>query len=81
MQVQCCAGWAITMREGGSHLATQTSETSSDREQSDGLKRTDLMTAREVAELFDVTVSTVQELGRKAVLPCSKLGRHVRFVR
>jgi hypothetical protein len=64
MHVQCSAGWAITMREGRGHIATQTLETSTDREQSDGLKRSDRMTAREVAELLDVTVSAVQEWGR-----------------
>lgn len=39
------------------------------------------MTAREVAELLDVPISTVHEWGRRAVLPRIKLGRHVRFVR
>jgi excisionase family DNA binding protein len=46
-----------------------------------GLTRAELMTAREVAELLDVPVSTVREWGRKGTLPRVKLGRHVRFVR
>jgi excisionase family DNA binding protein len=46
-----------------------------------GLTRADLMTAREVAELFGVPISTVYEWGRCGVLPRVKLGRHVRFLR
>ncbi len=46
-----------------------------------GLTRSELMTAREVAELLDVPVSTVHEWGRKGTLPRVKLGRHVRFIR
>jgi excisionase family DNA binding protein len=69
------------MREGRDHMATTTSQTSTEGEQSDGLKRSDLMTAREVAELLYVPVSTVHEWGREAVLPRIKLGRHVRFLR
>jgi excisionase family DNA binding protein len=46
-----------------------------------GLTRAELMTAREVAELLDVPVSTVQDWGRKGTLPRVKLGRHVRFIR
>ena len=45
-----------------------------------GLTRAELMTAREVAELLDVPVSTVREWGRKGTLPRVKLGRHVRFI-
>ncbi|WP_037411383.1 helix-turn-helix domain-containing protein [Candidatus Solirubrobacter pratensis] len=46
-----------------------------------GLTRAELMTARDVAELLDVPVSTVQDWGRKGMLPRVKLGRHVRFIR
>jgi excisionase family DNA binding protein len=46
-----------------------------------GLTRAELMTAREVAELLDVPVSTVREWGRNGTLPGVKLGRHVRFIR
>lgn len=46
-----------------------------------GLTRADLMTAKQVAELLDVPVSTVREWGRKGTLPRVKLGRHVRFIR
>lgn len=44
-----------------------------------GLTRTALMTAREVAELLDVPVSTVREWGRNGTLPRVKLGRHRPF--
>jgi excisionase family DNA binding protein len=44
-----------------------------------GLTRAELMTARELADLLDVPVSTVQEWGRKGTLPRVKLGRHVRL--
>ena len=46
-----------------------------------GLARADLMTAKQVAELLDVPVSTVREWGRNGTLPRVKLGRHVRFLR
>ncbi|WP_404827822.1 helix-turn-helix domain-containing protein [Conexibacter stalactiti] len=39
------------------------------------------MTAREVAEMLSLPVSTVYELARRDVLPCSRLGRAVRFLR
>lgn len=39
------------------------------------------MTAREVAELLDLPVSTVYEFARRGILPCARLGRAVRFVR
>jgi excisionase family DNA binding protein len=46
-----------------------------------GLTRADLMTAKQVADLLDVPVSTVREWGRNGTLPRVKLGRHVRFIR
>ena len=46
-----------------------------------GLTRAELMTAREVAELIAVPVSTVREWGRKGTMPRVKLGRHVRYIR
>ena len=46
-----------------------------------GLTRTELMTAREVADLLAVPISTVREWGRNGTLPRVKLGRHVRYIR
>ena len=46
-----------------------------------GLTRTELMTARELAEVLGVPVSTVLHWGRTGLLPRIKLGRHVRFIR
>lgn len=46
-----------------------------------GLTLSDLMTAREVAEMLRVPVSTVREWGRRGILPRVKLGHHVRFIR
>ena len=46
-----------------------------------GLTRSELMTAREVAELIAVPISTVREWGRNGTLPRVKLGRHVRYIR
>ncbi len=46
-----------------------------------GLTRADLMTAREVADLLAVPISTVHEWGRNGTLPRVKLGRHVRYIR
>ena len=46
-----------------------------------GLTRAELMTAREVADLLAVPMSTVREWGRKGTLPRVKLGRHVRYIR
>ena len=45
------------------------------------LTRSELVTAREVAELIGVPSSTVHERGRNGTLPRVKLGRHVRFIR
>lgn len=45
------------------------------------LTRADVMTAREVAEMLGLPVSTVYELARRGVLPCSRLGRAVRIIR
>ena len=45
------------------------------------LTRSELMTAREVAELIGVPISTVRQWGRNGTLPRVKLGRHVRFIR
>ena len=46
-----------------------------------GLTRAELMTAREVADLLAVPISTVREWGRNGTLPRVKLGRHVRYIR
>jgi excisionase family DNA binding protein len=46
-----------------------------------GLTRAELMTAREVAALLEVPISTVLEWGRNGTIPQVKLGRHVRFIR
>jgi excisionase family DNA binding protein len=40
-----------------------------------------MMTAREVADLLEVPVSTVHEWGRNGTLPRVSSGRHVRFIR
>ena len=48
---------------------------------SGGLTRDEVMTAREVAELLRMPMSTVYELARKGVLPASRLGRTWRFLR
>lgn len=53
----------------------------SDRRARRPLTRTDVMTAREVAELLSLPVSTVYEFARRGVLPCARLGRTIRFVR
>jgi excisionase family DNA binding protein len=52
-----------------------------DRAAPPGLTRDELMTAREVAEILGLPISTVREWGRKGTLPRVKLGRHVRFIR
>lgn len=46
-----------------------------------GLTRAELMTAREVADLLSVPISTAREWGRNGTLPRVKLGRHVRYIR
>lgn len=45
------------------------------------LTRDEVMTAREVADLLHMPVSTVYELARRGVLPASRLGRTYRFLR
>lgn len=39
------------------------------------------MTAREVADLLKMPVSTIYQLARRGVLPASRLGRTWRFLR
>jgi excisionase family DNA binding protein len=46
-----------------------------------GLTRDEVMTAREVAELLGIPVSTVYYLARQGQLPHSRLGRTYRFLR
>lgn len=46
-----------------------------------GLTREEVMTAREVAELLALPVSTVYELARRGDLPACRLGRTWRFLR
>ena len=46
-----------------------------------GLTRDEVMTAREVAELLKMPVSTIYQLARRGELPASRLGRTWRFVR
>jgi excisionase family DNA binding protein len=43
--------------------------------------RDEVMTAREVAELLRMPVSTVYELARRGELPARRLGRTWRFLR
>jgi excisionase family DNA binding protein len=46
-----------------------------------GLTRQEVMTAREVADLLRMPVSTVYELARRGELPARRLGRTWRFLR
>jgi excisionase family DNA binding protein len=41
----------------------------------------ELMTAREIADILQLRVSTVEDYARRGLLPSLKLGRHRRFVR
>jgi len=52
-----------------------------DRRAPRGLTRAEPMTAREVADLLAVPISTAREWGRNGTLPRVKLGRHVRYIR
>ena len=45
------------------------------------LTRDEVLTAREVAELLHLPVSTVYHLAREGQLPASRLGRTWRFLR
>lgn len=40
-----------------------------------------LLTAAEVAEMLRLRESTVKDYARRGILPCVRLGRHVRFDR
>ena len=46
-----------------------------------GLTRDEVMTAREVADLLKMPVSTIYELARRGDLPARRLGRTWRFLR
>ena len=46
-----------------------------------GLTRDEVMTAREVAELLKMPVSTIYQLARRGDLPARRLGRTWRFLR
>ncbi|MCL2395143.1 MAG: helix-turn-helix domain-containing protein [Acidimicrobiaceae bacterium] len=46
-----------------------------------GLTRDEVMTAREVADLLKMPVSTIYQLARRGDLPASRLGRTWRFIR
>lgn len=41
----------------------------------------ELMTARQIADVLQMRVSTVEDYARRGVLPSVKLGRHRRFIR
>lgn len=45
------------------------------------LTRDEVMTAREVAELLKMPVSTIYQLARRGELPAHRLGRTWRFLR
>ena len=45
------------------------------------LTRDEVMTAREVAEMLKMPVSTIYQLARRGELPASRLGRTWRFLR
>jgi excisionase family DNA binding protein len=47
----------------------------------DRLTRDNVMTAAEVARVLRMPKSTVYALARRGELPCSRLGRTVRFLR
>ncbi len=51
------------------------------RGESVSLTRTELLTAKEVAELLHLRPSTVQDYARRGIIPSFKLGRFRRFVR
>ena len=59
----------IPERESGSLAATHV------------LTRDEVMTAREVAGLLKMPVSTIYQLARRGELPASRLGRTWRFLR
>jgi excisionase family DNA binding protein len=46
-----------------------------------GLTRDEVLTAREVADLLKMPVSTIYELARRGELPARQLGRTWRFLR
>lgn len=46
-----------------------------------GLTQDEVMTAREVADLLKMPVSTIYELARRGELPARRLGRTWRFLR
>jgi excisionase family DNA binding protein len=46
-----------------------------------GLTRDEVMTAREVADLLKMPVSTIYQLARRGELPASRLGRTCRCLR
>jgi excisionase family DNA binding protein len=54
---------------------------SSPPEHSGGLTRDEVMTAREVADLLKMPVSTIYQLARRGDLPARRLGRTWRFLR
>lgn len=41
----------------------------------------EIMTAQQVADLFRMQRSTVEDYGRRGVIPSVKLGRHRRYIR
>ena len=45
------------------------------------LTRDDILTAKEVAELYALPLSTVYHLARRGILPGHRVGRAWRFVR
>jgi excisionase family DNA binding protein len=45
------------------------------------LTRDEVLTAREVAELLKMPVSTIYELARRGEIPASRLGKTWRFLR
>lgn len=56
----------------------------SDAELSNGVGKSvldELMTAREVASVLQMKLSTVEDYARRGVLPSVKVGRHRRFIR
>jgi excisionase family DNA binding protein len=62
-------------------MATALMEMSSSAPVRAGLTRDEVMTAREVADLLHLPVSTVYELARRGEIPACRLGRTWRFLR
>src|SRR5205807_9343411 len=75
MRLRCPQRWAH-----GVGMSSTTTDLAAPRSRV-GLTRDEVMTAREVADLLHLPVSTVYELARRGELPAHRLGRTWRFLR